>query len=179
MHAETSPPVHPSVRLVAGDDASGMATMLGEVLADNMRDYPGRARAAQLVRGPVVMTASDRDRSVTVHFGGDEISIAEGTVDGAPCIFGPWLDLAQLCSGQLSPLQAVREKRLEISHMRRIDLLAAAGYVLSVPASYYGETSKILQRKVVIPVVAIVVVLVVVAMMLVLARSRRVTDRAG
>ncbi len=154
-----------------------MATMLGDLLADNLRDYPGRARVARLARGPVVMTASDHDRSITVHFSGDEIAIAEGSVEDAARMVGPWLDLAQLCSGQLSPLQAVRSRRLQLHHVRRVDLLAAAGYVLSVPASYYGDTPKLPEREVVLAVVASGVAIATATVVL-RARSRRRSSRA-
>lgn len=153
----------PTVRLGAGDDASGMANMLGELLADNLRDFPARARVAKVVRGPVVMTAADRDRSVTVRFSGDEILIDEGVVLGAPSITGEWLDLAKLCSGQLSPFKAVVERKLEIERLRRADLLAAAGFVMSVPASYYGETTKAVRWQIVVSVLAVVLLAVVVA----------------
>ncbi|MCZ7534904.1 MAG: hypothetical protein M5T61_02445 [Acidimicrobiia bacterium] len=32
----------PQVLLPAGDEASGLATMLADLLRDNMNDYPGR-----------------------------------------------------------------------------------------------------------------------------------------
>lgn len=143
-----------SIRLGAADDASGMAVMLAEVLADNMADYRGRARIARVVRGPVVMSAADHDRSVTVRFTGAEIVIEEGASPGAPVLAGQWSDLAQLCSGRLGPWQAVRSGKLAISTLRRPDLVAAAGYVLSVPASYYGVTPPWRRKQVVIPAVA-------------------------
>lgn len=158
-------PAVPSVRLAAGDDASGMAVMLGELLTENLADYPGRARAARAVRGRVAMTAADHDRSVTVHFTGRTVVVEEGAAPGVPAVTGAWLDLAQLCSGRLAPVRAVREHRLALSGARRIDLLAAAGYVLSVPASYYGETPRWRRRRFVVPAVALGVgVLVLVAM---------------
>jgi len=153
----------PSVRLAAGDDASGMANMLGELLADNLRDYPARARVAKVVRGPVVMTAADRDRSVTVRFSGKEIVVDEGVIDGAPCITGQWLDLAKLCSGQLSPFKAVVERRLGVEHLRRADLLAATGFVMSVPASYYGDAPRVARWQIIVSVLAVLLVAVVVA----------------
>ena len=81
----------PEVVLPAGDEASGLATMLADLLRDNMKDYPGRARVAALARGAVVMTASDRDISVTLSFRGREVVVTDGTASGAPVIAGPWL----------------------------------------------------------------------------------------
>lgn len=153
--AEAAPA--PRVRLAAGDDASGMAVMLGELVADNVRDYPGRARAARFARGAVALCAADHDRSVTVRFAGEEIIIDEGATPGAPVLAGQWSDLAQLCSGRLGPWRAVRSGKLEMSDLHRLDLLAAAGYVLSVPASYYGETPWWRQRRVLVPVALVLV----------------------
>lgn len=167
-----STPTNPAVRLSAGDDASGMAVMLGDLLSDNLRDYPTRARVARMVRGPVVMTAADHDRSITVNFKGSEIVIDEGTTPGAASMSGPWLDLAAICSGGLSPLTAMREKRIDVSNMRRADLLGAAGYVMSVPASYYRdeeETERIRQQR--IRIAAIIIVILVVVLLIAMFRS--------
>lgn len=128
--------------------------MLADLLADNLADYPGRALIARIARGAIVMSAADHDRSVTVCFAGAEVVIEEGAAFGAPVIAGQWSDLAQLCSGRLGPWKAVRSGKLDISTVRRPDLIAAAGYVLSVPPSYYGMTSPWRRKQVVIPVVA-------------------------
>ena len=159
-----SAPTNPRVRLAAVDDASGMAVMLGDLLTDNLRDYPTRARVARAVRGPVVMTAADHDRSITVRFSGTEILIEEGSAPGAASMAGPWLDLAAICSGGLSPLQAMREKRIEVANMARADLLAAAGYVMSVPASYYRdeeENERLRKRRRTIAVIVLVITVLV------------------
>lgn len=163
----------PAVTLAAGDEASGMAVMLGDLLADNLRDYPARARVARMVRGPVVMTAADHDRSITVRFSGPRIMIEEGAASGAPAMAGPWLDLAKICSGGLSPLQAIKEHRIEVHNLRRPDLLAAAGFVMSVPASYYASDEEAArarrQRLVIMMVIAIVIAVTIIAAVL---RSR-------
>lgn len=140
--------------------------MLGELLADNLRDYPARARVARVLHGSVVMTAADKDRSVTVRFGGPTIVVDEGAVAGAPSVAGEWLDLAQLCSGRLPPLRAVRSRRLQVSGFARPDLLAGVGYVMSVPASYYGGDVPVSRRpRVVIPVVLLIALLVVLTLL--------------
>lgn len=161
----------PRVRLAVGDDASGMAVMLGELLTDNLRDYPGRARAARFARGSVALCAADHDRSVSIRFTGEEIVIEEGAAHGAPVLTGKWSDLAQLCSGRLGPFHAVRSGRLDMSDLHRPDLLAAAGYVLSVPASYYGETPWWRQRRVLVPVVLVLLGFATAALMAATART--------
>ncbi|MFN8036425.1 MAG: hypothetical protein U0V73_10860 [Acidimicrobiia bacterium] len=130
----------PSIVYADGDEASGMATMLGGLLEENLRDYPGRARVAGLARGDVVLTASDRDVSVTVSFRGDEVVVANGPAEGAAALAGPWLEMAKLCSGQVNPVKALARRELTIQPRGgRLDAVAAAGYVLSVPAIFYAQ----------------------------------------
>ena len=155
----------PEVVLPAGDEASGLATMLADLLRDNMKDYPGRARVAALARGAVVMTASDRDISVTLSFRGREVVVTDGTASGAPVIAGPWLEMAKLCSGQLSPVKAVAQKQLVITPSAHgLTALAGAGYALSIPPSFYGDEEAVAKRRrqtqITIAVVVGVVVLI-------------------
>lgn len=138
--------------LVGGDDASGMAVMLGGLLEDNMRDFASRARVAYRARGDVVLTAADRDVSVTLSFQPGRVEIRDGSTPGAPVVAGPWLAMTKLCSGQLSPIKAWREGELSLENPRRAPAAAAAGFVLSVPQSFYGESH--LRRNVTIASVA-------------------------
>lgn len=166
----------PVVTLADGDEASGMAVMLGGLLEDNMRDYPSRARVTKLARGEVVLTASDRDISVTLSFRGGEVVVANGAASGAAVLAGPWLEMAKLCSGQVNPVKAVASRDLSIRPSARLDAVAAAGYALSVPASFYGDEEAMAQqrRQVVVAVVATASVVVTVAYL----RRRRRRARA-
>jgi hypothetical protein len=128
-----------SVVLRDGEEASGMATMLGGLLEENLRDFPSRARVARLLRGPVVLTASDRDVSVTVDFRSGVVELRDGVEPGAPVVAGPWLTMTRLCSGQGSPVAAFRSGDVTIRNYRRAPVAAGAGFVLSVPASFYGD----------------------------------------
>ncbi len=129
----------PDVVLTNGDDASGMASMLAGLLEDNVRDFPGRARIASNARGSVVMRADDRDTAVTVSFGPGRVEISDGAAPGVTEIAGEWLAMAGLCSGQLSPIKAVKDKELTIKPGKHLPAAAVAGYVLSVPEAFYAE----------------------------------------
>lgn len=168
----------PTVTFADGDEASGMATMLGGLLEENLRDYPGRARVASLARGDVVLTASDRDVSVTLSFRGHEVVVTNGKADGAAALAGPWLEMAKLCSGQVNPLKAVVRRELTIEPRGRLDAVAAAGYVLSIPPSFYGDEEAVRQRRhrVVIAIAATTAAVVVVAYV---RRRRRAHRRAA
>lgn len=131
----------PLVVLRDGDDASGMAVMIAGLLEDNLRDFPGRARVAARTRGSVVLTASDRDLSITVTFGSDGVEIADGARPGVAAMSGPWLTMSRVCSGRITPWRAIRDRELALGWGRSVWALPAAGFVLSVPASFYEDAS--------------------------------------
>lgn len=139
--------VAPTVTFADGDEASGMATMLGGLLEENIRDYQGRARVARIARGDVVLTASDRDVSVTLSFRGPEVVVRNGRAEGAAALAGPWLEMAKLCSGQVNPLRAVVRRELTIEPRGRLDAVAAAGFVLSIPQSFYDDDAEAATRR--------------------------------
>lgn len=122
-----------------GDDASGMAVLLAELLQSNVADFPGRALVAARTRGSLVLTASDRDLSITLDFGPGRIEVADGAQPGAPAMAGPWLAMSRVCSGRISPLRALRDRELTLRRGRRIWVVPAGGFVLSVPASFYDD----------------------------------------
>lgn len=155
----------PRVVLRDGDDASGMATMLAELLRDNLRDFPRRARVAARTRGDLVLTASDRDLSITLSFGRDGIEVADGAAEGAPRMAGAWLEMSRVCSGRVSPLRALAGRDLKLSWGRHIWVVPAGGFVLSVPASFYGDTS-VTRRRWLIALTIVSVVAVLLALLL-------------
>jgi len=129
----------PEVILVDGDDASGLASMLADLMTDNLRDFPGRARVATRARGSVVMRAADHDLDVTLTFSPGRVEIRDGAAEHTATVAGPWLAMAKLCSGQVSPVAALRAGDLTLTTGRGLGTAAAAGYVLSVPASFYED----------------------------------------
>jgi hypothetical protein len=137
----------PSVRLAAGDSASGLACMLASLLHDNLRDFRSRSLVARFTRGDVVLRATDRDIAVTLSFRPGEILIGDGAVPGAPVLAGEWLDLAKLCSGQRSPVAAVASGELRVTSGRGMLAAAGAGLALSVPKSFYEENRETFIRR--------------------------------
>jgi len=75
-------------------------------------------------------------------------------------VSAPWLVMARLCSGQVSPLSALMGGGLGLAPGRHFLTTAAAGFVLSVPASHYGEA-----RRVGISLVVAVTVVLAVALL--------------
>lgn len=157
------------------DNASGMATMLAELLHDNLRDFPGRARVAACTRGALVLTAADRDVSITLTFGPDQIEVADGAQAGAPVMAGSWLAMSNVCSGRTGPLRALATRELKLRWGRAMWVAPMAGFALSVPASFYDESVTERRRRIVIVVAATGAVLAVaVAARSALRRARSV-----
>ena len=172
MAQDLSVPAHrvPAVVLAGGDDASGLASMLADLLTDNVRDFPWRARVASRARGSVVLRAADHDLEVTVAFLGDCVEITDGAAEGVTTVSGPWLAMAQLCSGQLSAVQAVRRGELAVRLGHHLPAAAAAGFVLSVPESFYAEGEPAPDRRSAVAVGAVVVAAVAVGVAVVVRR---------
>lgn len=141
--------------------------MLADLLRDNLRDFPGRARVAARTRGELVLTASDRELSITLAFGPDEIRVTDGAVPGASSMAGSWLAMSRVCSGRISPLRAIVDRELKLGRGRQLSVVPAGGFVLSVPASFYDDTAVDRRRRrmliigIVITVIALVAVLAI------------------
>jgi len=160
----------PTVVLTDGDDASGMASMLAGLLEGNLGDFPSRERVARAIRGAVVFTAADRDLSVTITFLGDRIEVCDGVAAGATMIRAPWMTMAKLCSGQVSPLRALIDRDLAISLGRSPLAAAGASFVVSVPPSYYGDDRRLKKG-------SVIAVLTVISIGAIILRRRRVASQ--
>lgn len=75
----------PEVVLASGDEASGLATMLGTLLAQNVERHPEKYRDFRSVNAAVVFDISDLGSAVTLSFWGDTCTVHEGEVGE------PWL----------------------------------------------------------------------------------------
>ncbi|MHB8245597.1 MAG: hypothetical protein ACYDGN_09640 [Acidimicrobiales bacterium] len=128
--------LRPAVTLEGGKEASGLATMVAELVRQNFADSKARAMVASRARGDVGLTAADHDLSITLSFLGSSLNIADRSKQARPAVptmSGDWLELAHLCSGQQSPLAAWRAGRVGIDPHGHRSRLAAAAFVLSAP----------------------------------------------
>jgi len=132
----------PVVVRVGRDDASGFASMIADLLEQNIDDDALRARVAGSIRGDVVLTASDQDLSVTLRFGPGRVLVMDGAEEGAPTLAGQWLEMARVCSGRISPLAAVRARTLRITPGPNPIALAGAAFTMSVPPSTYENDAE-------------------------------------
>lgn len=136
-----------AVVLPAGEEASGMATMLAGLLTDNLRDFPSRARAAAIARGAMVLQASDRAATVTLSFQPGQVTVADGLAPGAAVLYGPWLELAKLCSAQASPAVSLARGRVHVTKGHPMSVIPVGAYALSVPASFYADPATLARRR--------------------------------
>jgi len=135
------PPGCGVVELPDGDRASGLASMIADLLEANRRDFRLRRWVAGRLRGPVVFTASDRDVSVTLWFDRGAVTVVDGAAVGTPSVAGPWLTMTRVCSGRCSPARAWRDGELALAGPSGRARAAAAAFVLSVPSSFYRPPS--------------------------------------
>jgi hypothetical protein len=143
------------VVLANEDDASGLASMLAELLRSNINDFRTRAAAAALARGDVVLRATDRGMDVTLSFRRGEVIVTDGQVPAAPVLAGAWLDMAKVCSGQMPAISALAHRNLRVTWGRPIHAVGAAGIALSVPVSFYGDETTLRRRKILLSAVGL------------------------
>ncbi|MCZ7631425.1 MAG: hypothetical protein M5U19_21285 [Microthrixaceae bacterium] len=107
--------------------------------------------------------------------------VTNGATEGAPVLAGPWLEMAKLCSGQVNPFKAVARRDLTVEFGPRLDAMAAAGYALSIPSSFYqdeDEAAASQQRRRRVAIGVVVVASAVVAVGVMRRRRRRRSMRA-
>ena len=94
--------VHPAykVEVAEGDQANGVASILGDLLQQNFDNFPERAAIARRMRRPVGVYSTDTDAAATIVFGQDGAVIHNGLVQNPSvtvhATVNQILDVAQL-----------------------------------------------------------------------------------
>lgn len=68
----------PEVVLADGEAASGLASMMGTLLAQNVERAPGKFEDFRRVESAVLIEVSDLDEAITMSFVGDRCTIHNG-----------------------------------------------------------------------------------------------------
>jgi putative sterol carrier protein len=99
------------------DDAtSGLASIVQQLLEQQLADSTQRRARASRLRGRIRLTATDYDTSVTVDFRGDEIAISDGSAGPLDAtIAGPYKSLTKLLQGHSNPLLEHLRGRLKVT----------------------------------------------------------------
>ena len=92
-----------AVRLDAGDEASGLASMIGQYLEQILTVSPQKCAEAATLRGRFGLNAREGDVAVTVEFGDRGIDISEGLRDPDAVISGPVETLMHTLAGRANP----------------------------------------------------------------------------
>jgi len=112
--AATGGPV--PVVLPDGDQASGLADMLHQFVAQTLADSPRKVQQARRLTGHVVFrSAEDEALCVRITFAGDRIQVQDGgATDAAEAmITADFLTMAHLASGQESPMRLLARRKLQ------------------------------------------------------------------
>lgn len=137
----------PEVVLASGDEASGLATMLGTLLAQNVERHPEKYRDFRSVNASVVFDVTDLGSAVTLSFDGETCTVLEGAV-GSPRLWlrtdsATLMGLSQVRIGALglpnyvdpagrAVLQAMATGRLRIRGIRHLTTLNRVTRLFSV-----------------------------------------------
>lgn len=140
-------PSMPEVVLASGDEASGLANMLGTLLAQNVERHPEKYRDFRKVNAAVVFDITDLGSAVTLSFSGDTCTVLEGAV-GKPRVrlrtdSATLMGMSQVRIGALglpnyldpagrAVLQAMAKGKLRIQGMRHLSTLNRVTRLFSV-----------------------------------------------
>ncbi len=115
------------------EDAAGLAEMLKEVIDANLKD-PRKERKIRHINADCVLELTDMDVAVTIKLRNGAITIEGGKTEHPKVYLGAdFLTITQLSTGVVSPIKAVREKKLTIKGdillllKLQSNLLSAAG----------------------------------------------------
>jgi hypothetical protein len=135
------------VVLADGDNANGLASMMGTLLAQNVERVPAKLNDFRRVDGDVLIDVGDLDQQITLSFHGDRCTIHNG-VAGRPRVrirtdSETLMSLSMLHIGPLglpnyfdepgrAVLQAMRKGRLRIGGMHHVPTLNRITRLFSV-----------------------------------------------
>ncbi|QHE72622.1 hypothetical protein R1X32_00100 (plasmid) [Rhodococcus opacus] len=73
------------VSLFDGEDANGVANIVGMLLGQNLENFPSRIKFARKIARPVSIISTDTDTACTIVFGTDE-AVVYNDVVGKPAV---------------------------------------------------------------------------------------------
>jgi hypothetical protein len=74
-----------TVSLYDGDDANGVANIVGMLIQQNLDQFPERVKVARRIPRPVTVYSTDTDSAATIVFGSDEAVVFNDVV-GKPSV---------------------------------------------------------------------------------------------
>jgi hypothetical protein len=122
------------VTLIAGEQASGLANIVGQYLEQLLGDSPEKRAEAAVLSGRLGLLAREGDVAVTIVFGESGIDILEGLQQPDTVISGEVEALMHLLAGRANPVVQAFERRVGIRPGLRRPLFGYAAYhVMRLP----------------------------------------------
>ena len=119
-----------SVSVVAGDEASGLANIIGQYLEQLLGDSAEKRADASSLRGRLGMRAREGDVAVTIVFEGENIAIEEGLQDPDAVIGGELEFLMHMMAGKANPAWEMLSRKMTLSANVRRPMFAYQAYRL-------------------------------------------------
>ncbi len=118
------------VIVVAGDEASGLANIIGQYLEQLLGDSAEKRADASSLRGRLGMSAREGDVAVTIVFEGENIAIEEGLQDPDAVIGGELEFLMHMMAGKANPAWEMLSRKMTMSASVRRPMFAYQAYRL-------------------------------------------------
>ena len=121
---------HAPVRLIAGEQASGLANIVGQYLEQLLGDSPRKRFEAAALRGSLGLLAREGDVAITIVFSDDGIRIEEGLSGPDAVISGEVEALMHVLAGRANPAWAVAARSMAFRPGLRQPLFVYRAYKL-------------------------------------------------
>ncbi len=118
------------VIVVAGDEASGLANIIGQYLEQLLGDSVEKRADASSLRGRLGLHAREGDVAVTIMFEGDNIAIEEGLQNPDAVIGGDIEFLMHVMAGRANPAWEMLSRNMTIGARVRRPMFAYQAYRL-------------------------------------------------
>ena len=118
------------VRLIAGEQASGLANIVGQYLEQLIGESPQKRSEADALRGNLGLLAREGDVAITIVFSDDGICIEEGLSEADAVISGKVEQLMHVLAGRANPVWAVAGGRMAFRPGLRRPLFGYQAYKL-------------------------------------------------
>jgi hypothetical protein len=125
---------HVPVTIVAGEEASGLANIVGQYLEQVLGDSPEKRLEAAALRGSLGLLAREGDVAITIVFGDDGIAILEGLQQPDAVISGEVEALMHILAGHQNPVIQAFGRTVGVRPALRRPLFGYAAYhVMRLP----------------------------------------------
>ena len=102
------------VTIAAGEEASGLANIVGQYLEQLLGDSPQKRFEAAALRGNLGLLAREGDVAITIVFGNNGIAVLEGLQQPDALISGEVEALMHILAGHANPVMQAFERTVGV-----------------------------------------------------------------